>query len=78
MDAPLPIRTKRLERRDSEEYGEYSVVQMAERDAVEDGVGLQKLIKSAEVTIKNEGSLEDFEKTIRNFFRMKKGKNEHR
>ncbi|HUS60153.1 MAG TPA: hypothetical protein VMX76_02105 [Nevskiaceae bacterium] len=78
IDAPLPIRTKRLERRDSEEYGEYSVVQMAERDAVEDRVGLQELIKSAEVTIKNEGSLEDFEKTIRNFFRMKKGKNEHR
>lgn len=70
VDASRPIRTKRLEERDSEEYEEYTEVQMAERDALEDKLGSQELIKSAEVTFRNKGNLMEFERAIQNFFQM--------
>ncbi len=68
VDAPRSIRAKRLEERDSEEYEEYTEIQMAEREVVEERLGLQELIKSTEVTFRNEGNLVKFEGTIRNFF----------
>ena len=68
VSASRSTRAKRLEERDSEEYDEYSTAPLAERDTMEDRLGLQELIKSAEVTFRNEGNLVEFERTIRNFF----------
>ena len=75
IDASQPTRVKRLEARDAGEYEEYGIVQMVERDEAEDKVGLRELIKTAEATIKNEGSLENFERAIRSFFQTEKKKN---
>lgn len=64
ITAPFETRLERLRNRGRDGEGEFTPQDLRERDQREDDWGVSKVIETADVTIENTGSLEDYEMAL--------------